>query len=233
MAYYKTIRDLYKTERKDNYPEPTYIIKTQLGNRDVNQLRNQGMNQVNIQDVNQVNIQDVNQVNIQDVNRLRNRDMNQVNIQDVNQLRNRDMNQVNIQLDIQDDEKKMRMIYEEKEYENTSQPDVFGPAFWFTLHNGASRYPVEASPFQAEKMKGFIRGIPVMLPCEKCSTHAQSYIESNNKLDEIVSGRENLFKFFWEFHNYVNKRYGKKEPTLEEAKSMFAGKVKVTSLKYE
>jgi len=127
----------------------------------------------------------------------------------------------------------LRLRYEEKKEENTSSPNVFGPSFWFTLHNGASRYPLKASPIQAEKMKGFIRGIPIMLPCENCSEHAQSYIESNdNRLDEIVSGRENLFKFFWEFHNFVNRRYGKREPTLEEAKSMYMGKVNVVYLKY-
>lgn len=129
--------------------------------------------------------------------------------------------------------KQLQMVYEEKEYESTASPDVFGPAFWFTLHNGSSRYPIEASPFQAEKMKGFIRGIPVMLPCEKCSEHAQTYIESkDNELDSIVSGRENLFKFFWEFHNFVNRRYNKTEISLEEAKAMFMGKAKVMSLRY-
>jgi|694.fasta_scaffold00863_21 hypothetical protein len=127
----------------------------------------------------------------------------------------------------------LKLIYEEKEHESTSAPDVFGPAFWFTLHNGASKYPVEASPIQAEKMKGFIKGIPIMLPCEKCSSHAQTYIESkDDEFDDIVSGREKLFVFFWEFHNYVNRRYNKPEPTLEEVKMMFMGKAKVTSLRY-
>jgi hypothetical protein len=129
--------------------------------------------------------------------------------------------------------REIKLQYEEKEYENTSSPDVFGPAFWFTLHNGASKYPIEASYIQAEKMKGFIKGIPVMLPCERCSSHAQTYIErKDDELNDIVSGREKLFKFFWEFHNYVNKRYNKPEPTLEEAKTMYMGKAKVVSLKY-
>lgn len=129
--------------------------------------------------------------------------------------------------------RELRLKYEEKDHESTSAPEVFGPAFWFTLHNGASKYPVEASPIQAEKMKGFIKGIPVMLPCEKCSSHSQTYIESkDNELDDVVSGRDKLFKFFWEFHNYVNRRYNKPEPSLEEAKMMFMGKAKVSSLTY-
>lgn len=129
--------------------------------------------------------------------------------------------------------KPLKLRYEEKKFDNSSHPEVFGPAFWFTLHNGASRYPIRASPFQAEKMKGFIRGIPVMLPCEKCSEHAQTYIESNdNNLDDIVSGREKLFQFFWEFHNVVNKRNGKPEPSLEDVKKMYTGEATVLSLRY-
>ena len=127
----------------------------------------------------------------------------------------------------------LKLRYEEKKFDNTSHPDVFGPAFWFTLHNGASRYPIKASPFQAEKMKGFIRGIPVMLPCEKCSYHAQSYIEENeSKINDIVSGRESLFEFFWRFHNFVNKRNNKPEPSLEVAKKMYIGDATVLSLRY-
>ena len=127
----------------------------------------------------------------------------------------------------------LRLRYEEKKFDNSSHPDVFGPAFWFTLHNGASRYPIKASPFQAEKMKGFIRGIPVMLPCEKCALHAQSYIEENDKdIDDIVSGREKLFEFFWRFHNFVNKRNNKPEPSLEDAKKMYTGESTVLSLRY-
>jgi len=127
----------------------------------------------------------------------------------------------------------LKLRYEEKKHDNTSHPDVFGPAFWFTLHNGSSRYPIKASPFQAEKMKGFIRGIPVMLPCDKCTEHAQTYIEENEKnLDDIVSGRESLFRFFWEFHNVVNKRNGKLEISLEDAKKMYTGEATVLSLRY-
>jgi hypothetical protein len=67
-------------------------------------------------------------------------------------------------------------------------------------------------------MKGFILGLPVMVPCEECSTHATAFIEGNyDRLDDIVSGRMKLFNFFVDFHNKVNKRYKKKEISYEEA----------------
>ena len=39
------------------------------------------------------------------------------------------------------------------QYANSSDPNVWGPAFWFTLHNGAARYPIKASPICKESMK--------------------------------------------------------------------------------
>jgi len=112
-------------------------------------------------------------------------------------------------------------------------PEVWGPSFWFTLHNGAAHYPRRASPLFAERMKGFIMGIPVMVPCEKCADHATAHIEANwHRLDEIVSGREELFKFFWEFHNKVNRRYNKPEMSLEDAWKLYTGRMEVQKMKY-
>ena len=55
---------------------------------------------------------------------------------------------------------KMNMKWTTVQQSNSKHPDVWGPAFWFTLHNGASVYPVEASSICAERMKGFIIGMP-------------------------------------------------------------------------
>ena len=82
-------------------------------------------------------------------------------------------------------------------------------------------------------MKDFIIAIPIMLPCLKCKDHATSYIESNlEKLDKIVSSRKNLFNFFVDFHNYVNKTYGKRIFTYEEATVLYNGNVKISKMSY-
>ena len=128
---------------------------------------------------------------------------------------------------------KMDMKWQTIQYANSGDPQVWGPAFWFTLHNGAARYPVKASPICAERMKGFIIGIPYMIPCEKCQDHALAHIEQNyDNLNNIVSGRQNLFNFFVDFHNYVNKRYGKPEVGYEEAYALYTGRTNVTKLTY-
>lgn len=120
-----------------------------------------------------------------------------------------------------------------KRYTNTADPQVWGPSFWFSLHNGALRYPTKASPLVIARMKGFILGLPYILPCENCSVHAAAYIENiKDKLDHICSRRDSLFKFFVDFHNMVNKRYNKSIVSYDDAYKMYSGGANIRTLKY-
>jgi len=110
-----------------------------------------------------------------------------------------------------------------RKYTGSTNQEVWGPLFWFTLHNGAARYPLRASPITKERMKGFILGIPVMVPCNDCSEHAVAFIEgSYHVLDDICSGRMKLFNFFVDFHNRVNNRYNKPLMGYDEAYALYA-----------
>ena len=120
----------------------------------------------------------------------------------------------------------LKIHWKTSHHTNMSDPKVWGPAFWFTLHNGASKYAISASPVIRERLKSFILGIPIMLPCSVCRIHANNLIDDNkHNLDEICSGRDKLFKFFVDFHNIVNKRYNKPIVSVEEAKSIYNGGV--------
>ena len=97
-------------------------------------------------------------------------------------------------------------------------PTIWGPSFWYTLHNGAANYPVNASPIYIETMTSFILSFPIMLPCETCKLEAINYISLyKDKLKDICSKREYLFKFFVDFHNSVNIRYNKPEISIDDA----------------
>lgn len=121
----------------------------------------------------------------------------------------------------------------ESVYADMKSPKVWGPSQWFTYHNAANNYPDEPSPITKEKMKNIIIGIPVLLPCVTCKEHATAYIESRlSELDNIVSNKENLFNFFVDFHNQVNKRYNKKIYTYDEAKKLYSKTVKINTLTY-
>jgi Erv1 / Alr family len=109
---------------------------------------------------------------------------------------------------------------------NFHEPAVFGPPMWKMYHNASLNYPDNASPLFAERMKYCILGMPILIPCKKCQEHATAFIEQHRHLlNTICSGRENLFKFFVDFHNTVNKRLGKPIYSYEEAYILYTGEV--------
>lgn len=114
---------------------------------------------------------------------------------------------------------------------NPSDPKIWGPPFWFSLHVSAAHYPVNANPIVKERMKHRILAIPYEIPCGVCRPHAIAFIEKHKEhLDSIVSGRHNLGKFYVDFHNQVNKRYNKPEWTYEDAYKVYSGDTKITFL---
>lgn len=99
-------------------------------------------------------------------------------------------------------------------------PSVFGPPMWFTFHNGAILYPKRPTDYVKNGMKQFLSNIPLVIPCLGCKEHMYDLLSRTN-LDEVVSSRESLFKFWVDAHNYVNKRYGKRQMSLAEAKILY------------
>ena len=109
-------------------------------------------------------------------------------------------------------------------YQNTVDPKIWGPHFWFSLHVSATHYPIEASPIVCERMVSRILSIPYEIPCSLCRPHAIAFIEARrDALPEIVKGRHSLGQFYVDFHNQVNKRYNKPEWTYEQAYKFYGG----------
>lgn len=109
-----------------------------------------------------------------------------------------------------------------EKYTKNTDPTVWGPHFWFILHNGALNYPSLANPLAIERMKNFILAIPIMIPCISCKDHATAYIEQQKDyLDYICNSRDTLFKFFVDFHNFVNKRHNKPEMSYDDAYRLY------------
>ena len=72
----------------------------------------------------------------------------------------------------------------------------------------------------------------MMLPCVSCKDHANTYIEREDcDLEDHCQGRDKLFAFFVDFHNYVNERHGKPKWTVEKAKEFYSGYAEQT-MKY-
>jgi hypothetical protein len=100
---------------------------------------------------------------------------------------------------------------------------TWGRPLWFSLHYGALNYPNNPDDSMKKMMVGYIRGLPIMIPCDVCKNHAYTYISkfTDTQLTYISSDKDRLFKFFWEFHNDVNKRTNKPIISLENAYNIF------------
>jgi len=122
------------------------------------------------------------------------------------------------------DEEQLTMDWTEKTG-NTASPEIFGPPVWFTLHNGAAHLPRDISPISLTRIKAFIDGIPDMLvACANCSEHARAFIESRKQVINNLKTGDDVFKFYFDFHNYVNERLGKPIMGYETAKKLYTGK---------
>lgn len=144
-----------------------------------------------------------------------------------------------VQENYSDDESALTLNWKEEQVQ-TSNPYVWGPAFWLSFHVSAAHYPVNPTQIVSERMKQRILAIPYELPCSSCRPHAISFIEpyrekinkTTDHLDIVVSTRNNLVKFYVDFHNYVNGRFNKKKWTYEEAEKAYSGKAIINYLSY-
>ncbi|MBL4898430.1 MAG: ERV1/ALR-related protein [Colwellia sp.] len=103
-----------------------------------------------------------------------------------------------------------------------TNPAVFGPPSWFTYHNGAAHVSEYPDSDEQEYLKGYIRGIAVMAPCNVCKIDAAKFVKGNEfRLDDVVSSRINLFNFYVDFHNYVNIKNGKPTMSHEDAAILY------------
>jgi hypothetical protein len=111
-------------------------------------------------------------------------------------------------------------------------PQVFGPAMWFSFHVGSANLPKVLSPVSIERIKSFINGIPEMVPCVECSEHARAFIERNKERINKFKFGDDVFRFYVDFHNYVNERLNKPLVSYEKAYEMYRGGLNVNVMKY-
>lgn len=99
-------------------------------------------------------------------------------------------------------------------------PNIFGPALWFSIHNATTNFPIRPTPFIQQSMKLLILNFHLLIPCPSCKEHF-TYFVQNSDLNLATSSRENLFTFFVNLHNHVNLRLGKPQMSIDEAKSIY------------
>ena len=99
-------------------------------------------------------------------------------------------------------------------------PGVWGPAQWMTLHMQAECYPLKPDAKRQKQMLDYMKNLCPNLPCPGCSGHCDTYTTEH---PPDVSSRHALKKYFFDFHNAVNKRTNKRVLSYEEAEEAVRG----------
>lgn len=92
---------------------------------------------------------------------------------------------------------------------DSTNPAVFGPRIWSLVHTMAATYPIVPTFYEKEQMKFLLKGFPALLPCQVCKNSIQEWMVYNANLDLIVQNRQTLSEFFFNMHNFVNKKLNK------------------------
>lgn len=98
-------------------------------------------------------------------------------------------------------------------------PKIVGPGTWITTHvyclvcekSGRKKDYAECGRFIYRMIHAF--------PCRKCRGHAVKYLDEHSVPKTKDEG--SLFEWSVTFHNAVNKRLGKPEMPLEEAREIY------------
>lgn len=94
----------------------------------------------------------------------------------------------------------------------TSDPNIWGPHFWFVIHTVMANYPEKPTSLDQEIMSGFIKSIPFLLPCDECYRSTFFFIKEHiDEIPELVKDRRKLVHFFKVYHDKVNEKLGKKQ----------------------
>lgn len=109
---------------------------------------------------------------------------------------------------------------EDKSLSENVNPAKWGSHAWAMFHYIAVSYPL--SPSYSMKMHAinFIKSLPFLLPCETCRMHSRVFIDSVN-LEMATANKNEFFKFFVDFHNYVNARKNKSVLSYSHAYELY------------
>lgn len=85
---------------------------------------------------------------------------------------------------------------------------------WRDIHHNAAR--VVRGQMSHRSFCGWMRTIPGILPCSKCSRHAAQYMSAHPP-----ERYRNAFEWAWRFHNDVNYKKQKPQMYLADARRLY------------
>lgn len=97
----------------------------------------------------------------------------------------------------------------------------WGPITWFFLHTFSEKINEDAFKKKQIYYLNLLYNLCCNLPCPTCSNHAKSYLDQNSFKN--IKTKNELRRFFWNFHNNVNTRLGKEYVDISILKIYFHG----------
>lgn len=105
-----------------------------------------------------------------------------------------------------------------------SDPKIIGSGYWVSWHISAARIKTHQDKVDfIRRFKSDVEGFP----CGNCREDAVKYVKENppeqymNVKDAKTGGDIGISKYLWLFHNYVNRKIGKKEISWDTYLSLY------------
>lgn len=98
---------------------------------------------------------------------------------------------------------------------------VWGPQFWFILHNISFNYPVNPTKEDINNYHTFFKSLRYVLPCKHCRENVVKNMKELKFSKKVFVNRETLSKWVYNLHNHVNKMLNKNvKISFEEVRCM-------------
>jgi hypothetical protein len=98
---------------------------------------------------------------------------------------------------------------------NESKAEIWGPHYWFILHEMAYHYPVAPNRITKRKYYDFILNLPMFLPDVEMGNRFSELLD-RYPVTPYLDSRESFIRWTVFIHNRVNLSIGKREWSLEE-----------------
>ena len=86
------------------------------------------------------------------------------------------------------------------------EPSIWGPHAWFFLETCAMGYPDNPTNEEQKYMKNFLISLKFVIPCEKCRNNYKKHLDEYPLNDNVLSDRNNLFKWLVDVHNLADRK---------------------------
>ena len=91
--------------------------------------------------------------------------------------------------------------------------NLWGPAYWFTLHTITFQYPFSPTQQDKDHYRSFFESLQYLLPCKYCRLHYQQNLK---EVPIQLENRRSLVEWLIKFHNQVNIITGKPIYTVDQ-----------------